>query len=578
MMARRSAGCAALLATAMLALAACTTIPSSGPVNEGNGVVPSTGPVFPIADGPRPDDSPTGIVNGFVAASSAGFRSDFTVARDFLTPEAAANWDPNAQVTVFDAGAVDTQFDSGTNTVTYDLPVLATLDDSGRLTEAADGTRETLTFTMVQDEEGQWRISELEDGTILAGPNFERLFTPVSLIFASVDETTQVPELRWLPQTKAVTWAARELVEGPSEPLLPAVHTGFPEDSALQVDSVIVTDGVAAVQLTTSSAGDAAQRSLAEEQMRLTLASIPGVRAVDVTVGGVPLAADDSATLEPGPLPGPDAAAFVNGRLGLWDGEDVWQVPESVGALPQHSRGLAQSFDTGQAAWIVGDSELVASSAIEDGVGTLVKVNDDPPPASGMATDALYSGTNLVAPSADRHGWFWTAEATDATELIAVTRKGEVTRLPIGWLRGTTVQGLSVSRDGARIVVLSQSGGKQALEIASVVRAEDGTPLSVGEPVPVGADLGPAIDVTWVDDLSVAVLGDGGNDVPSELWFVEVGGLTTALKSVTGAVDITAREQERSLVVVDSEGEGYTRSGAVWSKVVTGPNELAYSG
>jgi hypothetical protein len=150
--------------------------------------------------------------------------------------------------------------------------------------------------------------------------------------------------------------------------------------------------------------------------------------------------------------------------------------------------------------------------------------------------------------------------------------------VPIGWLRGTTVQGLSVSRDGARIVVLSQSGGKQALEIASIVRAEDGTPLSVGEPVPVGADLGPAIDVTWMDDLNVAVLGAGGNEVPSELWFVEVGGLTTALKSVTGAVDITAREQERSLVVVDSENQGSTRSGGVWSKVVLGPSELAYSG
>ena len=80
------------------------------------------------------------------------------------------------------------------------MPVAATIDDSGRLTEAADGTRETLTFQMAQNAEGQWRIADLEDGTIIAGATFERLFSPASLIFASVDQTTEVPELRWLPQ------------------------------------------------------------------------------------------------------------------------------------------------------------------------------------------------------------------------------------------------------------------------------------------------------------------------------------------------------------------------------------------
>ncbi|MGC4173831.1 LpqB family beta-propeller domain-containing protein [Demequina sp.] len=579
MTARRYAALVATLTAAVLGLAACTSIPSSGPVNEGDGVVSSSDPVVPIAEGPRKDDTPSGIVNGFVIASSAGFDSDFTVAREYLTSEAAATWDPTANVTVFDSGAVETNFDVDTNTMTYDVPVLATLDDSGRLTEAADGTRETLTFTLAQDSNDQWRIAELADGAILAKPNFERLFTPVSLIFASVDETTQVPELRWLPEKKAATLAARELVEGPSEALAPAVHTGFPAASALEVDSVIVTDGVAAVQLTAGSAGDAAQRSLAEQQMTLTLASIPGVRTVTVTVGGVALGGDNSADLAPAPLPGPDAAAFVNDRLGLWDGEDVWQATGDAGGLPPNSRGLAQSFDTSQAAWVVDDSRLVASSLLEDRVGSLEPYDEEAAaPTSQMETDSLYQGTNLVAPSADRHGWFWTTEVSDATELVAVTRKGEVTKLPVDWLRGTSVQGLSVSRDGARIVVLSQSGGKQLLEIASVVRGEDGTPLSVGDPVAIGADLGPAIDVTWVDDLTVAVLGAGGNEVPSELWFVEVGGLTTAMKSVTDAVDITAREQERSLVVVDTEHEAFTRSGAVWSKVATGPSELAYSG
>lgn len=581
MTARRRMGSAILAVIALVALAACTTIPNSGPVNEGAGVVSSSEPFEPIAEGPRIGDAPTAVVSGFVAASSLGFQSDFTVARQFLTLEAAATWDPNEKVTVFDSGALTAKFDDETDIVTYDIPVLATIDDSGRLTEAADGTRETLTFQMEQDADGNWRISDLENGTILAGANLPRLFTQVSLVFASVDETTQVPEMRWLPRNedKLPTLAARELVEGPSDWLAPAVHTGFPPTSALAVDSVVVTDGVAAVQLTADSAGDVAERSLAQEQMQLTLAGIPGITGVKVTVGGVAIGGDDSADLKAAPLPSTDTAAFVNGRLGVWDGQDLWQVPDSVGALPDESHGVAQSFDKPTAAWIVNGSTMVSTDAIAGGTSTLEKYSAKAAtPTQKMPTTTLYQGQDLIAPSADRHGWFWTTSGNDPTAFIAVSTDGTVAKIPIGWLRGTTVQALAVSRDGARIAVLSRSGGKQLLEVASIVRGADGAPLTIGEPLAVGADLGPSIDLTWVDDLTLAALGDGSGEVPNGLWLVDVGGLTTAQKSVTGAVGITAREQERSLIVVDNQNQVFARSGTVWSKVATGPSELAYSG
>jgi hypothetical protein len=579
MTARRWLGTASLAALAALALAACTTIPSSGPVNEGAGVVSSSKPFVPFAEGPRVDDSPTGIVNGFVSASSAGFASDFTVAREYLTPAAAAAWDPNAQVTVFDSAALQTDFDKDTSAVTYDIPVFATIDDSGRLTEAADGTRETLSFTLELNAEGQWRIAELDDGTILARDNFARLFMPVNLVFASVDETTQVPELRWLQRNKAVTVAARELVEGPSPWLAPAVHTGFPASSGLAVDSVVVTDGIASVQLTAASAGDAAQRSLAQEQMRLTLASIPGTTSVTVTTGGVALGGDNSAKLDPAPLPSTDAVAFINDRLGLWDGTEAWQVRNPVGKLPEGSSGIAQGFKRLTAAWIVNGSTLVMSKALEDGVDSLVAAKDDVSvPGAIMKTQTLYEGAALIAPSVDRHAWVWTATADPAGEFVAVKEDGTTVKIPVDWLRATTVQALAVSRDGARIAVLSRTGGKQTLEVASIVRSENGEPLTIGEPLTVGTDIGPAIDLAWVDSFTIAALGEAAVDVGNGLWLVDVGGLTESQKAVTGAVDITARESERSLVVVDSEQQVFARSGTVWSQVATGPVELAYSG
>ena len=252
---------------------------------------------------------------------------------------------------------------------------------------------------------------------------------------------------------------------------------------------------------------------------------------------------------------------------------------QRVGGLPQGSRGIAQAFDKNTAAWIVDDSTLVDSTALADGVSSLGKYDATADaPTQAMTTRTLFEGKDLVSPSADRHGWFWTASANDPSEFVAVSAEGTVVKVPVTWLRGTSVQALSVSRDGARIAVLSRSGGKQSLDVASIVRGDDGAPLTIGEPLPAGADLGPSIDLVWVDDLTLAALGEAGGDVPNGLWLVDVGGLTTALKSVTGAVGITAREQERSLIVVDNQTQVFARSGTVWSKVATGPTELAYSG
>lgn len=570
---------AATALAAVLALAACTTIPTTGPVNEGDGVVATADPFVPFAEGPRPGDGPTAIVSRFLTASSAGFASDFSVAREYLTPATAAAWDPTAQVIVFASGALTPEFNEAAGKVTYDVPVLATLDASGRMVEAADGTRQSLEFTVRQNSAGEWRISGLADGTILAAATFDRLFRPVSLIFSSVDQTTQVPEERWLPANKAATLAARELVEGPSPWLANAVVTGFPPTSALEVDSVVVSSGIAAVQLTPDSAGTPTQRALAQEQMRLTLTALPGITNVTLTAGGLSIGGDGSASLAREPLPGPDAAVFIDGRLGMWDGTDLWTVGKDVGGLPAHSTGLARGYSTARAAWIVGGDALVYSDAIAGGPTTLVARNADASaPSRTMDVSTLYRGTALVSPSIDRHGWIWTAQSQGPSEFVAANPGRNPVTLPVPWLVGSTVQALAVSRDGARIAVLSRTGGKQVLEVAEVVRGADGVPLTIGDPVQVGADIGPSIDAAWVDNLTVAVLGAAGGGVPSPLWLVAVGGLTTPQTSVTGATSLTARNGERSLIVVDKAGALFTRSGTVWSQVGAGPADLAYAG
>ncbi|WP_084626460.1 LpqB family beta-propeller domain-containing protein [Demequina aurantiaca] len=569
----------AVVAAATLALAGCVSIPDAGPVEEGDGQVPDTNPVLPFAEGPQVGDSPTAIVSGFLTASAAGFASNFSVAREYLTPEASNEWDPSTRVLVFDSGALTPDWDEATNAIQYSVPVAAEVDSAGVLVESTDGTRVPITFQVVENSYGEYRISELDDGAVIAQANFDHLFLPVPLAFASMDTTTIVPDLRWLPQNNGPTWAARELLAGPSPWLASAVKTGFPAGAALEVDSVVVTDGIAAVQLNTESAGTPSQRSLAQEQLTRTLTTLPGVVAVTVTVGGVALGGDGSVALNPAPIPDGDAAAIVASRLGLWDGTQMWVAPDPEGFLPDSASHVARSYGGPTAAFLVNDSVLAASSAIRGGIESLEPMTPElAPPENAMEYTTLYSGNRLVGPSYDRQGWVWTAETSNNGQLVAVRPSGDQADIDARWLEGRTVQAVAVSRDGTRVVVLSREGGQQLAEVAAVVRTESGVPLTLGSPLSVGVDVTTAVDAEWINDLSFAILGEAQEEVPSSLWIATVGGETVLESATVGAKSVTARQGESSLTTVGEDGSVRTRVGTGWEEILIEVDDLEYAG
>ena len=574
---RRLSG-AAWAAVIAIVLAACASIPTTGPVNEGTGEVAGAEPFVPFAVGPRQDDGVTAIVSGFIGATAAGFASDFSVAREYLTPEARANWDPLAQVTVFDSGALTPDYDESAGTVVYSVPVAAMLDDAGRMVEAQSGTQTQLKFTVEQDAQGQWRISDLEDGSLLAEATFTRVFQSVSLIYATPDTATAVPELRWLPLSNVATWAARELVSGPSPWLAGGVVSGFPAGSALAVDSVVVTEGVAAVAVTGQSAGTAEQRALAFAQMRLTLTALPGIRDVTVTVGGVPLSSD-AAELSREPIPDSLAAVMAGSWLGLWDGADLWVTADAAGALPPGATDLAMSYDDAEVAFRLEGGRIVISDALAGGVETLQPFDTDlqVPPGQVDAVPVV-EGAALLAPSFDRFGWLWTADGADPSRLIAVDGTGAVLSLDAQWLAGRDLAQIAVSRDGARVLMVSRAGAQTVVEVASVSRSDAGEPLSVGQPLVVGADVGEVTDAIWVDDLTLGLLGEGTGADAVPLWIVAVGGRTTQDSTVPDAVAISARHGDRSITLVSEDGSVRERAGTGWAGISSGVDELAYAG
>ncbi|WP_062386525.1 LpqB family beta-propeller domain-containing protein [Demequina iriomotensis] len=568
----------AVWAAAALALGACATIPTTGEVNEGTGEVEGAEPVVPFAEGPQMDASVNSIVSGFIQATAAGFASDFSVAREYLTVPARAEWDPLAEVTVFDSGALTPDYDEGAGRVVYSVPVAAWIDDAGRMTEAESGTQTQLEFQVARGVANQWRIAGLEDGSLVAEATFNQVFLPVTLVFASADGSTAVPEQRWLPQANVATWAARELVAGPSPWLANAVTTGFPAGAALAVDSVVVTDGVAKVQLSSQSAGTPAQRALAEQQLRLTLTALPGIREVDVTVGGVPLVTEQEDTLSREPVPASVAALFIDGRLGLWDGDEIRVVPDDAGALPADADALATSYAGTRTAFRVGGDRIVVSDALAGGADSLIARDEEGEPAGEMAVTTLVEGAALVPPSFDRYGWVWTAEAAEPEAVTAVSDDGMPTLLDARWLAGRTVQQVVPSRDGARLLVVSGAGAQTVVEVVEVVRSESGEPLSIGEPLQIGANVGAVTDAIWVDDLSVALLGSSAGEETAPLWVISVGGRTTQDAAVADAVAISARHGDRSITLVSEDGTVRERAGTGWSTIASGVDDLAYAG
>jgi len=571
---RRWGWIASGISATLLVLGGCATIPTSGPVQAGPAEAAPDEDVLPIPP-EIPEYDAVGLVGGFLKASAAGVGGDYSDVRDYLYGDAVQDWDPTAHVTIYGAGDFTPVWDDQSLTVTYSFPVVATLDDQGRMTEAPSGTRTAVTFGVTSVLGSRWRISSLDDGIIISEANFRLVYRPVVLDFASRDGDVIVPDLRWLPRNNIATFATLALISGPSAWLDDAVETGFAPTASLEVVAVPLSDGRATVALASGSVVSAADRSLALEEITYTLEALPEVRDVVVTVGGLPIGGDGSVSLSEAPVPSLEAAAIVSGRIGVWAGDQVL-VPALGGLVPTEAHDIALSYDGVTVAMLLGESEMVTAT-IPSG---LVAIEDAGSTVSTLATTTVLEGTDLVSPSFDREGWVWTAEAQGQGALIAVAPGGDSVRLPIAGAEGRDIDAVAVSPDGARVAVLSREGGLWRLGVLGLVRAEDGTPTLAGEPLDIGVGIGESAAIEWVGGQVVAVLGVSEPGETPTLALVTVGGRTESIAAIPDAVALAARSGGSSIVLVTRDGSLYVRSSSGWARVDSTASftSLAFSG
>lgn len=615
-----------LLTLVALALASCTTIPTDGPVAEGNVDLVESNPLYLQVYGPVADATPEQIVQGFLTAQAGGASDNFETARKFLSGEAYKVWNPNDQIVVFSGdpslrvlpededpgnqkevdqegtaatdppGSTSAPDPSGSSATGRDesaaetasdtepaqepetspaetsdpvrlggrLTITGTLDGEGRYVEAAAEATQDVSFTLEQDSAQQWRITKTGDVALIQEPNFAAGYRSANLYFLSPDQKYFVPETRWFPQRNTATYVTKALLAGPSPWLRDSVRSAFPMGTRLAIDAVITDDsGTARVELTSPVLDAEPQaRAVLVAQIEATLMRLPGISAVDVVVSGSPLSVSATAVPIRDPLPRVLPRAIRDDKIVQVNGRTISEIVSSADVSGRD----ATAIGFGEDGWPV---------VIRNGSSRLELV-----PEPGGRFSPLMEGKNILEPSVDRFGWVWSGSDDVDGALRVLTPGSQEYEVGADWMEDQNVLSARVSRDGARIAVISERAGTVQIDVAGIIRDASHTPQGLSISTPVGASLTSAQEVVWVDEVTLAVLGQSSSASPVTVHIVPVGAHSSALTPVDGAVAVAAGRGQRTLYVRAKNGDLFSRgsTGTNWTLLATDIDVFSFPG
>ncbi|MFW6775367.1 hypothetical protein ACOACO_13855 [Nocardioides sp. CPCC 205120] len=570
----------ALLLTVVLA-AGCVRLPDSGEVTvpterPGQG---ATAGLDYVPPGPTPGESPDEIVAHFLGAMRATSRQT-SVARSFLTEEAAGSWAPEDRTIVYE----DLGRPTGGSRVTTRLEGVAELDARGQWVDDPASASRTLTFELAP-EDGEWRIATLPDALVVPRSWFEARYQPVDLYFLDPSGRILVPTPVFLPagsQLPARTVAA--LLQGPppgsegvvTTALGAAAHPGLsvevsatgvadvrlPSDAETGDDGNGATGGNRDDAEGTGGAGgtggtgagtfaDGLSEAMVA-QLAWTLRQLPSVARVRVSVDGVPLRVpdgEDSFAVGAGERFGPGAvgadpdlfALTPEGAVVRVRERRVQPVPGTEALQAAGVRTLSVNLYGDRVAGQAGDRVLLTS----------LDEPDTPPVEVAAAGEAV-----LAWDFADRT---WVLDGGDRAR-VRVVNQGSVEAVSVPGVTGERATRLLVSRDGSRLVAVVGEPGEQRVVVARVRYDERGGVVGVlpatavldlgreGAADPGTTDAGTAApattgvvrDVGWRSPTGLVVLTGLGDDLV-ELRQLPVDGAPVATSAATLLVTTAQR-------------------------------------
>lgn len=538
-------------------------MPRSGPVHK---VVEPTAEAAqqPLRYHPQPPQagaSAQEVVEGFLAAG-VGAQDDYAVARQFLTPQLANTWKPDARVLVHSGKPTTVpRLDDGQFRTT--LEVNAELSRNGVLQKKPQGSTQVLDFGLTSVD-GQWRISDAPDGVIVPQTDFAQIFTPYTLYFYDRSYDYLVPDSRWFAERSTVpTTVVRALLGGPASYLDSAVTTAVPQGASLARSAVPMSGATATVDLSLPGfdPADVDVAARMHYQLEATLQSVPQVDDVELRANGAPVSSSGSDVKEPvRTVSVPDRQIGVsNGLLAFYQGGQTEPVPGL--ALPAGTSVSRPGVDQRLAHFGYVDEDRGAVYTVQPG-GTPVR---------------RWSGAQLTRPSFDRHGWVWGGNDKGEVHGARADSTGSGERISAPWLAGHHLAGLRISREGDRALVVTTNAEhtSSTVWLAGVVRDDDGRPtkLNEGNAVAVNAS---ADTAQWISNTEfvTSALGNSDNAQPMRC---DVSGKFDELPSLTAATSL-AGGNGASAIFGAADGRLYLLTGSSWAEQSTDVTDTAFAG
>ena len=541
-----------LALAACLALAGCTSLPtSSAPAPFDVSAKDGSGIQF-SAEGPSADADAATLVNDFLLACAAGPQDDYATARLFLSAASARSWQPETEILVYDTDTAPS-VTAGSETATQvDVTVavlgVASVDASGVLTRVATSTV-SRTFTLVR-EEGQWRINNPENMVLMSRASFTASFSLANLYFPTAEGGDLVADPRWYPSRRLASHLLAGLVEGPRQSLAPVTANAIPPGTTVPSQGLDVADGVARVELNAvMPSSESARTTLAWELVR-TLTQVADVLRVSASLSG------DVLDMQAIPVPPTYSLDTLVGA-----------GPGGVGLVSSSSvTELTAVTDASNPTVSPVDSSLVAWSGT-DGVYA----------QRGGTTVAFLPGHAPLGPSVDRFGWVW-GPATASSVSVGGGVDGAFS-VSVESESAGQIRAVRISPDGTRALVLR--GSDASAWVGVVERGASGRPLAIRSLEEIPLEHGSVVDVSWTTSTGLAlVVRPTGED--DQLVTMPLGGLPSSVSLPIRVTSMSAGGSSSAVVITGTDAAGreqvLIRSGALWQNAPDTLTSARYAG
>jgi hypothetical protein len=503
-----------------------------------------------VATPPRPEWSPENVVKGFLAAMASVDDPDWSVARQYLTDEAARTWHPQLGVTVYDYEeksrfAKVTVPENATKTQVILKGVqIARIDEDGRYSATLKPEAETWPFALVKGPRG-WRISDVLNGLMLTEADVRRGYRPVKLYYLDHQRKGLVVEEVRVPLDPSADFAesmVRWLLNGPTSKLKNVVSDAVPAGTTLrrvwtEDDKIIVDLNEAATNAISSSAGADAVEAMSA-QIGWTLNQLTERWEVEIRVNGEPFYPDGRPLrvgfdryghFDPWLNASPTRAYFLkNGALQELNTDNEFQPVAGQAGQPgvEHEHPAVSGAARPRVAALTPGHDAVEVASL----------------ATGGRWERWITGKNLTAPSWDRYETVWAVDRLGKRSSRVLRHNGEQQlRVSAPGLETVNVRSLRVARDGVRVAVLAEDDSGVHVRVGTITVEGENTRIEglrdFAEAAP-GEDI---VDIAWRDATTLLVLT--GSKSGKEVLAISVtDGTTESFKADGLITSITALE------------------------------------